>query len=117
MTVALPESVGAEIEIETGNGGIDLDFPLQVRRASRDYFERLASSPEGAAALGRTPGWRDTYRQLYEFSTSLFDWICVWAGLDDGFRLIHQAEGHFAHLPDAEGERANPLGKCGDYLK
>jgi len=37
VTVALPESVGAEIEIETGNGGIDLDFPLQVRRASRDH--------------------------------------------------------------------------------
>jgi lia operon protein LiaG len=37
VTVSLPPSVGAEVEIETGNGGIDFDFPVQIRRASRDH--------------------------------------------------------------------------------
>ncbi len=37
VTVTVPESMGAQIEIETGSGGIDLDFPVQIRRASRDH--------------------------------------------------------------------------------
>ncbi len=37
VTVVLPMDAGAEIDIETGNGGIDLDFPVTVRRASRDH--------------------------------------------------------------------------------
>jgi predicted LPLAT superfamily acyltransferase len=88
----------------------------EARGASRAYFERLAALPEGRAALGHAPGWRDTYRHLFEFSTSLFDRMCVWAGQDDDFALEHRAEGHFAHLPDASGERANPLGKCGAMI-
>ena len=85
-------------------------------RASRAYFERLAPLPEGRSALGHAPGWRDTYRHLLEFSTSVFDRLCVWAGQDDGFELRHRAEDHFAHLPDAEGDRANALGKCGALI-
>lgn len=37
VTVVLPADVGAEIDLETGNGGIDLDFPVTVRRAARDH--------------------------------------------------------------------------------
>ena len=37
VTVWMPEAVGAELEVETGNGGIDLDFPVQIRRAGRDH--------------------------------------------------------------------------------
>lgn len=37
VTVVLPADAGAEIDIETGNGGIDLDFPIMVRRASREH--------------------------------------------------------------------------------
>ncbi len=37
VTVVLPEDAGAEIDLETGNGGIDLDFPVTVQRASRDH--------------------------------------------------------------------------------
>ena len=37
VTVWLPEIAGAELEIETGNGGIELDFPVQIRRAGRDH--------------------------------------------------------------------------------
>jgi predicted LPLAT superfamily acyltransferase len=84
------------------------------RRASRGYFARLVSSPEGRAALGHAPGWRDGYRQMYEFATSLFDRMCVWAGEDAGFRFEHRAAEHFEHLPDAGG--ANPLGKRGGLI-
>lgn len=37
VTVWIPESAGAELEVETGSGGIDLDFPVQIRRAGRDH--------------------------------------------------------------------------------
>ena len=37
VTVWMPESVGAELEVETGSGGIDLDFPVQIRKAGRDH--------------------------------------------------------------------------------
>jgi len=87
-----------------------------ARNASRAYFERLGALPEGRAALGHAPGWRDSYRQLVEFATSIYDRLCVWAGLDDGFELLHEGAGHFAHLPDAQGENANPLGKCGTLI-
>jgi predicted LPLAT superfamily acyltransferase len=66
--------------------------------------------------LGHAPRFRDGYRHLLEFSTSLFDRMCVWAGQDDDFELQHRAADHFAHLPDAEGERANALGKCGALI-
>lgn len=88
----------------------------EARRASRRYLERLHSLPEGRASLGHAPGARDTFRHLLEFSTSVFDRLCVWAGLDDGFELVHRGADHFAHLPDAEGPRANPLGKCGALI-
>lgn len=85
----------------------------RARRASRQYFERLAASPEGRRALGHAPGWRDTYRQLFEFSTSLFDRLCVWAGMDERFEIRHRGAEHFAHLPAGAPGRQNPLGKCG----
>ena len=37
VTVWIPEGAGAELEVESGNGGIDLDFPVQIRRADRDH--------------------------------------------------------------------------------
>ena len=37
VTVWLPEIAGAELEVETGSGGIELDFPVQIRRAGRDH--------------------------------------------------------------------------------
>lgn len=88
----------------------------EARRASRAYFEHLASLPEGRLALGHAPGWRDGYRNLLEFCISVFDRVCVWAGQDDHLQLEHRGAGHFAHLPDAEGERANRLGKRGAII-
>jgi lia operon protein LiaG len=37
VIVALPESAGAAVEIETGSGGIGLDLPLLLKSASRDH--------------------------------------------------------------------------------
>lgn len=88
----------------------------EARRASRAYFERLASLPEGRAALGHAPGWRDSHRHLVEFCTSVFDRVCVWAGQADDFELIHRGADHFAHLPDREGAGSNSLGKSGAMI-
>lgn len=88
----------------------------RARRASRRYFERLHASPGGPEALGHAPGLRDQYRHLYEFTTSILDRVCVWAGIDDDFVFDHQGAGHFEHLPDAEGDRANRLGKGGAII-
>ena len=88
----------------------------RARDASRRYLERLHAAPGGREALGHGPGFRDLHRHLLEFTTSIFDRICVWAGLDEDFVFDHEGEAHFAHLPDAEGERANPLGKTGAII-
>ncbi len=47
VTVWLPEVVGAEVDIETGSGGFDLDFPIQIRRVSRDHVEGSLGDGEG----------------------------------------------------------------------
>jgi predicted LPLAT superfamily acyltransferase len=88
----------------------------EARQASRAFLARVAAMPEGRRAFASPPGWRHSYRHLFEFATSLFDRMCVWAGQDEGFELRHRAEGHFEHLPDAEGEAANGLGKCGALI-
>jgi predicted LPLAT superfamily acyltransferase len=88
----------------------------EARRSSLAYFERLTSLPGGRAALGHPPGIADVYRQLLEFSISIFDRMCVWAGETHGFELVHRGHGHFAHLPDVEGPGANALGKCGTLI-
>lgn len=36
VTLHLPATQGAEVDIETGSGGIDTDFPVQTTRLSRD---------------------------------------------------------------------------------
>jgi lia operon protein LiaG len=65
VTVALPETAGAQVEIETGNGGIDLDFPFLVRRASRDHVvgefgdgrgSIRIDTGSGSVRLTRSPG-------------------------------------------------------------
>lgn len=88
----------------------------EAREASRAYFDQLVSLPAGREALGHAPGWRDLYRHLLEFSISIFDRICVWAGQDDHLRLEHRGSEHFEHLPEAEGARANRLGKAGAII-
>lgn len=87
-----------------------------ARRASADYFERLAATPDGLAALGRKPDWRDSYRHIHEFAISILDRMYVWAGLGD-LQVEHEGVGHFAHLPDASPEEGgNAMGKGGALI-
>lgn len=70
----------------------------QIRRFSRNYFTHLASSPEGRRALGHPPNWRDTYRQILEFSTAIFDRMCVWMGEATQFRFKWHGDEHLREL-------------------
>jgi lia operon protein LiaG len=57
VTVWLPEDVGAEVEIETGGGGIDVvDFPIQLRRVSRDHLEGSLGDGEGRIRIDTGSG-------------------------------------------------------------
>lgn len=38
VTLLLPEGLGAELDVETGSGRIDFDFPITVVRAARDHL-------------------------------------------------------------------------------
>ena len=38
VTLTLPASVSAEVDIETGSGGIDTDFAVQVTRMERHHL-------------------------------------------------------------------------------
>ena len=38
VTVRLPASTGAEIDVETGSGGIDTDFAVQLTRFERSHM-------------------------------------------------------------------------------
>lgn len=56
VTVAVPESLGAEIEIETGSGGIDLRFPVSVRRVERDEIRGTIGDGRGRIVIDTGSG-------------------------------------------------------------
>jgi predicted LPLAT superfamily acyltransferase len=60
-----------------------------VRRASRQYLERIWASPEGRRALGRPPGWRSCVRHLHEFALSLHDRMILWSGGLERMEVLH----------------------------
>jgi lia operon protein LiaG len=47
VVVYLPESVGAQVEVETGSGGIDTDFPVQMRRWERNSLNGTIGDGRG----------------------------------------------------------------------
>lgn len=47
VTLLLPEDLGAELDVETGSGGIDFDFPITVVRAGRDHLVGRIGDGEG----------------------------------------------------------------------
>ncbi|MFH1765464.1 MAG: DUF4097 family beta strand repeat-containing protein [Gemmatimonadota bacterium] len=47
VTIWVPATVGAEVEMDTGAGGIDLDLPLEVREARRDYVRGILGDGQG----------------------------------------------------------------------
>ena len=38
VTVRLPANTGAEIDVESGSGGIDTDFAVELRRFERQHM-------------------------------------------------------------------------------
>ena len=56
VTVSLPADAGAEIDIESGSGGIDLDFPVTVRRASKDHVVGRVGDGRGRIAIDTGSG-------------------------------------------------------------
>ena len=47
VTVRLPAAQGAEVDIETGSGGIDSDFAVQTTRLSRDHLRGQIGDGKG----------------------------------------------------------------------
>ncbi len=47
VTVAIPDNLGAELNIETGSGGIDFDMPVTVRRFSRSELHGTIGDGRG----------------------------------------------------------------------
>ncbi len=54
-----------------------------ARRASRNYLAVLYACPEGRARFRRSPDWRDSFRQFYEFAINIFDRMVGWGGAVD----------------------------------
>ena len=47
VTVRVPRSLGAEVEIDTGSGGINVDVPFDYRRKDRSYVRGTIGDGEG----------------------------------------------------------------------
>lgn len=56
VTLRLPESTDAEIEADSGAGGIDVDFPMQVRSQRRDYIRGVMGSGRGRIVVDTGSG-------------------------------------------------------------
>lgn len=51
VTITLPSGVNAEVDIETGSGGIDSDFPVQVRRVERNRLRGTLGDGSGSIRI------------------------------------------------------------------
>jgi hypothetical protein len=47
----VPPAFGAEVSIETGSGGIDVDFPVEMRRSSRSHLEGRIGDGRGTLRI------------------------------------------------------------------
>jgi hypothetical protein len=56
VTLRLPEDVGATLDIETGSGGIDVDFPIMVTRRSRDELRGEVGDGRGSIRIDTGSG-------------------------------------------------------------
>jgi hypothetical protein len=51
VTITAPRGLGADLEIETGSGGIDVEFPIEVIRAGRDYLRGKLGDGAGSIRI------------------------------------------------------------------
>jgi hypothetical protein len=56
VTLRLPDGVDAEIEADSGSGGIDVDFPMQVRTQRRDYLRGMLGDGRGQITVDTGSG-------------------------------------------------------------
>lgn len=56
VTLGIPESLGAEVSIETGSGGIDIDVPMTVTRRDRDYVRGTIGDGRGRIEIDAGSG-------------------------------------------------------------
>lgn len=47
VTIHAPADLGAQVELETGSGSFDLDFPVQTRSVRRDYLKGSIGDGKG----------------------------------------------------------------------
>ncbi len=47
VTIRAPRDLSAEVELKTGSGSFDLDFPVQTRSVRRDYLKGTIGSGKG----------------------------------------------------------------------
>jgi len=74
-----------------------------AREGSRQYLERLWSSPEGRRALGDRPGRFTILRHIDSFAINIYDRMVVWGGALDAYEVEHDGSEKIFDL--AEGGR------------
>ena len=56
VTLRLPAGIDAELEADSGNGGIDVDFPLQVMSQRRNYLRAVMGDGRGRIEIDTGSG-------------------------------------------------------------
>ena len=56
VTIYAPEDLGAQVEIDTGSGGIDMDFAVQVRSVRRDHVVGTLGDGRGTIRIDTGSG-------------------------------------------------------------
>ena len=73
-----------------------------ARKASLAYLRRVATVPEGAAALGRQPGTWASFFHFRAFALAIFDRIVLWLGPENQLRFHVSGREHYDRLLTAE---------------
>ncbi len=73
-------------------------FAPIVRRASRDYLERIWASREGRLALRGAPNSRSVIEHIYTFAINIYDRMVIWGGELDGYTFEHDGSGEIFEL-------------------
>jgi len=58
VTVGLPDDIGAEVDISTGSGGIQTDFPLQTNRYERNQLRGRIGNGSARISIAMNPPQR-----------------------------------------------------------
>jgi predicted LPLAT superfamily acyltransferase len=73
-------------------------FAPIMRRASRQYLERIWASPEGRAVLRRKPNSLSVIKHIYTFAINIYDRMIIWGGALDDYVIEHDRSGELFEL-------------------